>query len=934
DIALTGGEPTIHPSYLDFIQYILQKNPESRVMTQTNLSLKGGVYQKFYDRFKNSAVRLSFWASYHFEQANRETFLGNANILSQAFPVKIIVMAHPEHMHDVRQLYEYVSSLDNPNLKIYVKLIRENFGAIPDKRYTQQDLDWLTNFWNSYEGDTVEDFFDKVKVYMQSPTNEGCETRNYTPDDLINKDLNNFKGMLCNAGIEALSIDQFGNMAPAVCLRGAKIKKPNIFKDKDPLKHFQKPIRCPKNKCGCLADIPITKWTTRYLNNFHEKELVSNHDENKRGEKQSQESEDPKEKFQNKINNPLNKVLLLARSFPPYDGGNIGRSLRIYHLANFLAANNYEVYVFIFHKLVQDREHPEIHKNIKLLNHDFNARNKNFQDINDVTDYCSEIINNYNIDTIISSSPPLDAHIVAKNIKQKNRIIFWICDIRNITSMHMNLRKKNKKEHMIQKHQEVETISYADAITTVSTGASKIINDLYNEVEVDRSLSKIYVVENGYIDTENVPAQKEVLSYINEARYENRIILYYAGTGIISGNRNIMKSKDVTLLIDNIANYEDIRNNFALIIQGNVAINEEYIKKIHPKVKLKILPRVENKQIRSNLKNADIGVIVSRDYISAPTLMSGKLYDYISCGLSLFLIIPENSYSRLEFASKHDKKVFIANPHKDNSIKDAFYKILNLKANLNEIKFVKNEVLQYNRYLQYEKILEILKNKNYKIYNDFSCIHNGSAFKHVPSESLPPDIKVSPNKNDDSNLLQHLDNIGWEEKTEIYSQYFESVTFLKKIDNPKMSIVVISWRLHPDTIKNFQILEKQRDQNFELIFVDNGGKPGEFDELKPFIDTYVRLNSNTGAYLARNVGAAFAKAPILFFLEDDGIPADDIVQAHLDAHEKYDVIAVRGVYQPKTNNPLNEIAKHYYLGPKPFPRFGDLEGNISYRADT
>lgn len=183
-------------------------------------------------------------------------------------------------------------------------------------------------------------------------------------------------------------------------------------------------------------------------------------------------------------------------------------------------------------------------------------------------------------------------------------------------------------------------------------------------------------------------------------------------------------------------------------------------------------------------------------------------------------------------------------------------------------------------------------------------------------------------------LFRQLSNINWQHKLSLYQPIFEKAEQLKEINNPKLSVIVISWRLHQDNLINFQILEQQRNHNFELIFVDNGAAEGEFDCLKPYIDTYVKLNTNTGAYLARNVGAAFAKAPILLFLEDDGIPECNLIEAHLKAHQTYDVIAVRGVYHPKTNNPLNQIARHYYHGPKPFPLAGDLEGNSSYLAET
>ena len=182
------------------------------------------------------------------------------------------------------------------------------------------------------------------------------------------------------------------------------------------------------------------------------------------------------------------------------------------------------------------------------------------------------------------------------------------------------------------------------------------------------------------------------------------------------------------------------------------------------------------------------------------------------------------------------------------------------------------------------------------------------------------------------NLLKsRLNKIGWLSKNELYKQYLEYIEKNEATAAPDVSIIVISWRYHPDTIHNFETLTKQSDTNFELIFVDNGGTLGEFHMLKPYIDTYVKLNTNTGAYLARNVGSLFANAPILLFLEDDGIPANNLIKAHLYTFAKYDVIAVRGVYKAKSDdNPLNKLANHYYLGDLPFPRYSDLEGNSAY----
>ena len=219
-----------------------------------------------------------------------------------------------------------------------------------------------------------------------------------------------------------------------------------------------------------------------------------------------------------------------------------------------------------------------------------------------------------------------------------------------------------------------------------------------------------------------------------------------------------------------------------------------------------------------------------------------------------------------------------------------------------------------------------------EIVDRFSA-DQGEDFGQVSTRPLQERKSPFCKTNHQDALVYNLAEKGWQIKYKLYEKVFESCTEFKKVESPTVSIVVISWRLHPDNLRNFQILGKQRNQNYELIFVDNGSKPGEFEPLKPFVDTYVRLNTNTGAYLARNVGAVFAKAPILIFLEDDGIPEHDFVEAHLRMHRKYDVIAVRGVYIPKTETPLNKMAAHYYLGDLPYPYPSNLEGNCSYRSD-
>ncbi len=177
-----------------------------------------------------------------------------------------------------------------------------------------------------------------------------------------------------------------------------------------------------------------------------------------------------------------------------------------------------------------------------------------------------------------------------------------------------------------------------------------------------------------------------------------------------------------------------------------------------------------------------------------------------------------------------------------------------------------------------------------------------------------------------------LNEFNWTDYEESYSSLFEKVKFNFIVENPSASVIIISWRFVKGLKKNIELLRSQRNTNYEIIFVNNGKDDNEFASIIDDVDTYISLNQNTGAYLARNIGSLFAKAPVLIFLEDDGIIGNDFVQSHLDAFNKYNVIAVRGVCRSLTNNAFNKLARHYYLGRRPYPAAINLEGNSSFDA--
>jgi GT2 family glycosyltransferase len=184
-----------------------------------------------------------------------------------------------------------------------------------------------------------------------------------------------------------------------------------------------------------------------------------------------------------------------------------------------------------------------------------------------------------------------------------------------------------------------------------------------------------------------------------------------------------------------------------------------------------------------------------------------------------------------------------------------------------------------------------------------------------------------------SMLTAFLQKRRWCDRAVFYDSLLVRVSVNRLIEDPKASVIVICWQASEDLIQTLRSLNNQTRSLHEIILINNGIPDGNLEAVFPLVHTYISLRRNCGAYIARNIGAVFAVAPILVFLDDDAVVNRGFVAAHLEAFNKYDIISLRGRCIPRTANPLNERAKnHYDLGVKPFPVRVNLEGNCSFAA--
>jgi FkbM family methyltransferase len=178
-------------------------------------------------------------------------------------------------------------------------------------------------------------------------------------------------------------------------------------------------------------------------------------------------------------------------------------------------------------------------------------------------------------------------------------------------------------------------------------------------------------------------------------------------------------------------------------------------------------------------------------------------------------------------------------------------------------------------------------------------------------------------------LSKALETKGWDHKQSLYSYWFTDVEYRNTVEDPKVTAVIISNKFKRESVENLKQLSEQLKGMGEIVLVNNGIPDEEFDPLIEYVDTYVKLNGNSGAYLARNIGAAFSKGEHLLFVDDDGIPDEGMVQAHLDEHEN-DILVSRGLYY--SDNP-DDDPYHYHLEGVRCPALTILEGNAMYKAD-
>lgn len=263
-----GGEVTFVPNFIELVDYIYSfENDDTKVQVilLTNGSKNIEYFKKMID-ISNNKIKL--WISIHLEYAKFEhikEIIVTYNQLKN-YNVFLFLMAHPAEKEKFKYFFENLNELRKEyyfNLSITEILAPPNFNEL-DTRYDEDYFNLIDHFRNIWE-ETIKKytfeqthlsslwahFYNFQSYYVEK---NGIELSNFVilkPAVGLRLGFRKFKGFYCCKGISSLRINYDGSYSGTSCGIAPLY---NIYDTGINFIELSKPIVCPIEQCGCVAD--------------------------------------------------------------------------------------------------------------------------------------------------------------------------------------------------------------------------------------------------------------------------------------------------------------------------------------------------------------------------------------------------------------------------------------------------------------------------------------------------------------------------------------------------------------------------------------------------------------------------------------------------------------------------------------------------------
>jgi GT2 family glycosyltransferase len=159
----------------------------------------------------------------------------------------------------------------------------------------------------------------------------------------------------------------------------------------------------------------------------------------------------------------------------------------------------------------------------------------------------------------------------------------------------------------------------------------------------------------------------------------------------------------------------------------------------------------------------------------------------------------------------------------------------------------------------------------------------------------------------------------------------------RKLTAPRVTAIVVAWRSADRVVGCLEHLRAQSGlpaDAVEVILLDNGGLEAARPAFPALVDREIRMAKNVGLCPARNLGAALAAAPIISFIDDDGLVAPDYFERALSHLLDPSIVALRSRIVWKEHRYFTALATHYDRGEQVLDDCLVTEGSSVLERDT
>lgn len=231
----------------------------------------------------------------------------------------------------------------------------------------------------------------------------------------------------------------------------------------------------------------------------------------------------------------------------------------------------------------------------------------------------SKIMDDEEIDAIISSSWPITCHTIAKDLKEKHDIP-WIADLRDLWNLNPYVSHTFIREYF-EKRLELKTFENADALTTTTDLAAETLSTLHPS-------SKIVPILSGY-DNDDFKFLEELVSKRDDFSTELSEKLKFIYAGSLYGGK-----RDPSYLFEAIRQLEDENkldsSKISIEFYGDSTGLEEIANRYGLLDIVHIGGKIAHEEVLKKQLNSDVLLLISWDNEKEKMFIPGKIYEYFA----------------------------------------------------------------------------------------------------------------------------------------------------------------------------------------------------------------------------------------------------------------------------------------------------------------